>query len=220
MANRHGRAISKEDRAALLAALARHRPHDFEALRTRALVHLAWGSGLRLAECIALDVGQLVEWRGAVPHIRTSSYLRVEQAKGSRHDPAHGWSSAGQFVITPPAAKALRAYLREADTRGWLKRNEGPVFVSYKPRRAGEHTRLTPRGARHSWYRLQRRAGLHSPWYRFHDLRHDAISRFSEACNGDVFRVARFARLDTRTAARYVHTSWTTITEIAALASR
>lgn len=224
MANSHGRAIIPEDRAALLRALAAHGPHQFEALRTAALVQLAWLSGLRISECIALDVPQLIEWQGAVVRVRSAGYLRVDQAKGSKgRRPDGQWTSAGQFVVPAPAARALRAYVREGTTRGWLGRDAGPLFIAHRRNGATSlgHGRLSRKGAWKAWQQLQRRAGLRRPFYRFHDLRHDAITRFATACHGHAFKVARFARLDLRTAARYVQLgSWEAIAEIAAVAAR
>jgi len=219
--NRGGRAILPEDRRALVRALAQHDAHDFEALRTAALVQLAWGAALRSSECCAVNVEQVIDWHGNRPRVRSAAYLKVEQAKGGTH--AHGadWTSAGQFVVTHAAARALRAYVREARARGWLHKR-GPLFLAQRRTATASepHARLTRDGAAKAWRRLQLRAGIARPLYRFHDLRHDSITRFAEECSGDAFKVARFGRLDVRTAQRYVHTSWEQVADIARRAAR
>ena len=219
---RGGRSIAAEDRRRLLRALNQHHSQDFESLRTRALVLLAWGSALRISECVALDVGQVAELNGRGFKLRAASYIRVDQAKGTED-----WSSAGQFPITPHAQTALRTYLAEARRRRWMKADEldAPLFITVRPgprskASNGRHARLAERSARESFARLQRRTSIPLR-YRFHDLRHDAITRFSEACNGNIFRVAQFGRLqDVRTAFRYIHGGIDTIAHIADLAER
>lgn len=199
------RIVDKGDRARIVRALARHAPHDVEALRTRALVTLAWGGALRASEVLALDVDQVTAPNGA---IRSHGFIRAEQSKGH--------NAAGPFVITRDARTALRAYLKEARRRGWVG-TDGPLFIRMRRK---DHGRLSRFGARAAWKRVQERAGIEHQ-YRFHDLRHDAITRFSDACNGNAFRVARFARLqDVRTALRYVHASIDSIAKYAELAER
>lgn len=219
--NNAGRSIAGEDRTRILDAMRRHGPHDFEPLRTTALVQLAWTSALRQSECLALTVSQLVEPRRGGWRIRSSSYLRTTQAKGAKDG---RWSSAGQFVVTPMASRALRAYIAEVSSRDWLDLDDddAPIFRALRlsPNAPSPHGPLSPRGARHCWVTLQRRAGVPRPFYRFHDLRHDSITRFAEACNGDVYKVAKFARCDMRTAARYVHTRFEAVAELAAVAAR
>ena len=207
-----GRSIAADDRARILRALKQHHAEDFEALRTAALVHLAWCSALRLGECCALDVGQLVELGPAGGFkIRATGDVRRDQAKGGDE-----WTSAGQFVVTHPAREALGQYLREARRRRWLdlKLATAPAFIA-----ARRHCRLTPRAARKAWMRVQARAGVVTP-YRFHDLRHDAITRFAEACNGNPWKVAQYGRFDVSTAFHYVHGSIDAIGAVADRAAR
>ncbi len=216
-----GRSIAVEDRRRILRALNQHHAHDFDSLRTRALVLLAWGSALRISECVALDIEQVAELSGRTFKMRTASYIRPDQAKGTAD-----WSSAGQFAITPQTQTALRKYIVEARRRRWMPIDqlEVPLFITVRPgprsTTNARHSRLSERSARAAFTRLQRRTTipLH---YRFHDLRHDAITRFSEACNGNVFRVAQFGRFqDLRTSYRYVHGGIDTIAHIAELAAR
>ena len=208
------RSIARADRTRIDRALQKHKPTDFEALRTRALVMLAMGSALRVSELVSLDVDQVEEHRG----IRVAPYLRNDQAKGGQ---------GGTFIIPPGARGALRDYLAEARRRDYIG-GEGPLFVAHKRNQyaaagnghGARRPRLTKRGAQHSWDRIQQRARVR-PLYKFHDLRHDSITRFSDACNGDPHRIAKFARLaDIRTAMIYVHLSVDALSDLAAVAER
>lgn len=199
------------------------RAGSFSALRTRALVALALGSALRLKECCALDLEQVLDRSGPSWTLRSTCYLRAPQAKGRRVGNKK-WSSAGVFVLTRAAQKALRAYLREAVRRQWLRIDDkkAPLFVTIKgrwQRSADHHVRLSRRTAQHTWEQLQKRAQLNER-YGFHCLRHTAMTRFSEACNGNPYKLAAFGRVTMATALIYVHTSPSTLAELAELASR
>lgn len=223
-----GRAIDDRERNRILSTLTKWAAGgSFYALRTRALILLVWGSALRLSEALALDVAQVLEQpdRAELGRIRGSSLVRPEQAKGRRQG-EHRWHSGGTFVITSPAAKALRAYLAEAIARGWITlpaQPRDPLFITVKGGRtkgAPSRERLGSRAAQRSWVDTQQRAGI-VDLYRFHDLRHDALTRMGDASNGNVFKVAAFGRLrDIRTAQRYVHTSAGSLAELAELAAR
>lgn len=222
--NRPGRLIETPDRRALmqtvndLAASGR----NFATVRTRALVFLAWGSALRLKECLALNVDQIVDvsdtkrpWR-----IRSTAYLRPEQSK-SRRVGSRQWEGGGTFVITKRAREALRVYLRAAEARGWITwppAPDCPLFITARGggshKRAGQQ-RLLRRAAQVQWVQLCKRAAISQP-YRFHDLRHDALTRVAVATEGDVFKVAAFGRLQSMdTAIRYVHHAPTALTDLA-----
>lgn len=224
-----GRAVDEADRAKLLATLTQWAAaRSFYALRTRALVLLAWGSALRLSECLKLDIEQVLEDPNLrkLGRLRGTAYVRGEQAKGRRKGPRR-WNSAGAFVITKPARVALREYLIECVRRGWLTLpapKGTALFLTIKGRVAKgarvQRGRLGKRAAQHSWTALQKRARI-SETYRFHDLRHDALTRVGDVSSGNVFKVAQFGRLkDIRTAQRYVHGSMATLAELAELASR
>jgi integrase len=197
---------------------------SFTALRTRALTLLAWGSGLRLNECCSLNVVQLLEREPAnTKRWRLSSlaYLKTKQAKGRRVG-TRQWTSAGTFVVTKPARHALRAYIRAARARGWMQwppTPTTPLFLVSCGNGERAHSRLGRRAAQHCWHVLQRRA-LVVNLYRFHDLRHDALTRVAEVSGGDAFQVATFGRCDAKTALRYVHNRPSTLTDIAERAAR
>lgn len=227
-----GRAIEPSDRDKILRTLTEwSHSKSFLSLRTAAIVLTAWGSALRLSELLALNLDQLLEDpKGeTLGRLRGTVYVRAEQSKGRRKGAAR-WNSAGSIVLTKRSRQALRAYLLEAIRRGWLTlpAPEGtPVFLAIKlgkPRRDGtrpaNHSRLGKRATQHSWTQLQIRAGVMDV-YRYHDLRHDALTRIGHVSGGNVFKVAQFGRLkDIRTAGRYVHGSIATLTELAELGDR
>ena len=190
---------------------------DFNAVRTRALVLLVWGSALRLKEAIALDLSQVLEdpSSSSIGRLRGSAFVRPEQSRGD---------SAGLFLITKPARAALRVYLEECIKRGWLAlpATKGtPLFITIKGGRtkgALSRQRLSKRAAQHTWTQLQLRAGIAGA-YNFQDLRHDSLTRIGEASNGNVFQVAQFGRLkDIRTAQHFVRGSTSTVAELGELA--
>lgn len=190
-----GRVIEQADRARLLATLSDEAAsRSFLALRTRAFVLLCWGSALRVSEAVALDISQVLdhEWPGS----------RGVRATGIVH--------GAVFAIPTVARAALREYLEQ---RQVTRRSRGPLFVALDSTR-----RLSVRSAQHAWDELQRRAAL-AQHYRTDDLRHDAITRFSNAAKGDVRRVQAFGRFtDIHTAARYVRTQVTSLAELSELA--
>ena len=192
------RSLAREDRERILRELRNHRTGDFQALRTRALVLLAMCSSLRVSECLALDLDQVVD---GLRGIRKVGILERRQAKGG---------NGGAFVITSTARQALMAYIREARKRNWLDES-GPLFIAQTRGKDSSgapcsHLRLSRYTAWRSWIKVQTRANI-QPRYRFHDLRHDSGTRFAKAANGDAYRVSAHMRLsDLRTSLRYVHT--------------
>lgn len=201
-----GRSLAAEDRRAILRELGAHKPNDFARLRLRALALLAMSASLRLSECLALDVQQIMNGRG----VRTVADLEDIQAKGG-----HG----GQFTIAKAARAALRDYVAEARSREWMGET-GPLFVAMRRGqnsngKARSHPRLSRVSAWRAWVAVQVRAGITKP-YRFHDLRHESGTRFAAASGGDVFKVAAHMRLqDIRTAQRYVHGDANDLAELA-----
>ena len=217
--NRPGRPIDKYDRKKIYRTLNIWASGSFTGLRTKALVLLAWGSGLRLAEICALDLSQVVVDRQKKNvRIRTTAYLRKPQSKATKAE--------GVFIITKSARTALRAYIKELYARKWIpfppSRN-APLFVTIKPRNGenkSAHDRLSPRTAQHNFLQVQKMAGIDDP-YRFHDMRHDGFTRMADVTDGNVFRVAAWGRLKgVNTARRYVHESTQTLKEMAEIASR
>ncbi|MGV1080685.1 MAG: tyrosine-type recombinase/integrase [Candidatus Nanopelagicales bacterium] len=209
------RALAPDDRKRILhTANEWARSGSFTGLRTRAFVHLALGSGLRLKELCALNLTQVLDRTARGWRLRSQAYLLAPQSKGRRNGARKKWDSAGSFYLTKNTRTALTLYLREARKRGWIEwppAADTPLFVTVKGRGsddngADHHVRLSHRTAQHAWTLLQARARVTEP-YGVHCLRHEALSRFADACGGDSFKVAKFGRCDLRTALRYVHLS-------------
>jgi len=142
--------------------------------REALLVSLALGTGLRLAEIVGLDVGD-VYLPGGQPRVRVR--LRPEIAKRGR---------AGD-VFLPDG-------LRPKLTRFWsYKRAQGerldpgaPLFCSQTGRR------LSKRRVQVLFRELQTEAGF-DRLYPFHALRHTAVTNVYRASR-DLFLAQRFAR--------------------------
>lgn len=193
----------------------RGRP-SISALRLRAIVLLAAGGALRLGELCNLNLIQVLDdttlgsgrWR-----LRSLVYLRPEQSKGRRVGPEQ-WDSAGTIAINDDARSALRAYIHEVKRRKWVEwppKPDTPLFVAVRGngRHAASaahntHARLSVRTLQWQWGTFQTRAGI-VPAYRFHDLRHTAMTKCAEVTNGNVKLIADFGRCDVQTAMRYVH---------------
>jgi integrase len=215
--NRRGRPVTEIDRKRILKQLSLEAAGGtVNGLRNRALVLLAWDSALRVAEVTALNLAQVVimSVTGRSFRIRSEGWLQKEQSKGNEAE--------GIFLITESTRKALTLYVRALKRERWIKLPPGnglPLFLTVKLRGGAGHKRLSIRGAQNVFLSLQERARITEP-YRFHDLRHDAITRFAETCDGNAFRVAEYMRVrDIRTAIRYVHGSLKTSRDIAERAS-
>ena len=212
------RPLTSADRKRVRYALRRIADHDFEALRTAAITLIAWGSGLRLSECLALEVGQVEAARRN--SIRERVTLRGQQVKGGKEN-----GKAVSITLPEDARSALRRYLVEAREREWLEDDvhpNAPLFVARRCNgRPGHHPRLAKRSAQDSWKRLQQRAGVPPPLYRFQDLRHDALTVFADHCHGDPWRTAKFARhQNVNTTLSYIHSSMNDVATTAELAAR
>ncbi|MCH9681645.1 MAG: tyrosine recombinase XerC [Deltaproteobacteria bacterium] len=125
-------------------------PDDVKTRRDRAVLEVLYGAGLRVSECVRLDVDHL-RWEGA--RLR----LRVVRGKG------------GKDRLVPvgrSAAQALRAYL---DSREQLVRPRSPLEAVFLGNRGGRlsdrqvrylverrsvaqaQARISPHGLRHSF---------------------------------------------------------------------
>jgi len=197
------RALTTADRNRVFATLEQWcSSGSVVALRTRALVALAADSGLRVNECCALEVDQLLAFKPKTSEtvkLARSFYLRPAQAKGG---------GAGTVELSPRARAAIGAYVRAAVAAGWMSwppKARAPLFLGHRGRGGARgHARLSKRSAQHSWHDLQARARLSSR-YPFHTLRHDAASRWRRS-GADLFALMRQMRWrDVQTAQRYVH---------------
>jgi integrase len=182
---------------------------NFTALRTLAIASLVYDCGLRLSEVLSLSIEQVTE-RGPSskpPRFLSTFHLEDEQAKGREDtEDRRGYSSARVVVLPKRVRAVLGRYCRELRRRKWIKGWRGSLWVVQKGREAGTHEQVSERTLQAAWNVWQLRAGVADP-YRFHDLRHTAITRWTESTD-DVFAVALLSgHNDVRTTLGYKHAS-------------
>jgi integrase len=157
-------------------------------LRDHTLISMALGTGLRLAEIVGLNVGDVFTPDGA-PRVRVR--VRKEIAKGGR--------AADVFLPDRLVAK-LRRYSRWKRERGESLAPDAPLFVNQSRRR------ISKRRVQFAWAAWQRRAGFDRV-YGFHALRHTAVTNVYRASR-DLFLAQRFARhVSPLTTTVYTHPS-------------
>ena len=159
--------LTRSDQLALLDVV-QERPR--EAL----LVSLALGTGLRLAELVGLDVGD-VYLPGGQPRVRVR--LRAEIAKRGR--------AGDVFLPDGLKPKLVRFWRHKVDERERLD-PAAPLFCSCTGRR------LSKRRVQVLFRGLQIEARF-DRLYPFHALRHTAITNVYRASR-DLFLAQRFAR--------------------------
>jgi integrase/recombinase XerC len=135
---------------------------------------LALGTGLRLAEIVGLNVGDVFAPDGT-PRVR----VRVERelAKGGR--------DADVFLPDRLVAKLRRLWAWKRD-RGEDLAPDAPLFANQSG------NRISKRRAQHAWAAWQLRAGFGRS-YGFHALRHTAVTNVYRATR-DLFLAQRVAR--------------------------
>jgi integrase/recombinase XerC len=159
--------LTRSDQLALLEVV-KDRPR--EAL----LVSLALGTGLRLAEIVGLDVGDLF-LPGGQPRVRVR--LRAEIAKRGR---------AGDVFLPDGLKPKLVRFWRHKLSERERSDPGAPLFCSCTGRR------LSKRRVQVLFRGLQTEAGF-DRLYPFHALRHTAITNVYRASR-DLFLAQRFAR--------------------------
>lgn len=160
--------LTAEEQGRLLAITAA----DPEALRDHMLLAFALGTGLRLHELLALEVGDV-----SFPDGTPRSRVRLRVAKGGRR--------ADIFLPRRLQAK-LRKFLVWKRRGGESLAPEAPLFLSAQGRR------LSKRRAQQVFADWQRRAGLDQR-HTFHRLRHTAVNQVYRATK-DILLTQRFAR--------------------------
>jgi integrase/recombinase XerC len=143
-------------------------------VRDHLIYSLALGTGLRLAEIVGMNVGDVYTPEGRP---RNRVRLRPEIAKGGR--------SGDAFLPDALLAKFLRFWRHKA-TRGEGLQPEDPLFCSQS------RIRISPRRVQFAFRTWQQRAGL-DRLYPFHALRHTAVTNVYRATR-DLFLAQRFAR--------------------------
>ncbi len=142
--------------------------------RDHTMISLALGTGLRLAEIVGLDVGDVFTTEGT-PRVRVR--LRREIAKGGR---------AADVFLPDRLVTKLRRYWMWKKQRGESLDPDAPLFANQS------RHRISKRRVQHAWTGWQRRAGFDRS-YGFHALRHTAVTNVYRTSR-DLFLAQRFAR--------------------------
>jgi integrase/recombinase XerC len=157
-------------------------------LRDHTIYSMALGTGLRLAELVGLNVGDVFASDGT-PRVRVR--IRPEIAKGGR--------TADVFLPDRLVVK-LRRFWRWKRTRGEDLAPGAPVFCNQSRRR------ISKRRVQFAWRTWQRKAGF-DRLYPFHCTRHTAVTAVYRATH-DLFLAQRFARhVSPLTTVVYTHPS-------------
>jgi len=143
-----------------------------DAFRDHMILAVALGTGLRLHELLALDVGDIA-FPDGTPRLR----VRLRIAKGGR---------TSDIFLPRRLQTKLRRFLVWKRRGGESLVPEAPLFASRDGRR------LSKRRAQQIFEMWQRRAGL-DQHYSFHTIRHSAINSVYRATR-DILLTQRFAR--------------------------
>ena len=156
--------------------------------RDHTIFSMALGTGLRLAELVGLNVGDVFSPDG-VPRVRVR--VRKEIAKGGR--------AADVFLPDRLVAK-LRRFWQHKRHRGEGLESSDPLFCNQSRRR------VSKRRVQFAWRTWQRKAGF-DRLYPFHSTRHSAVTAVYRATH-DLFLAQRFARhVSPLTTVVYTHPS-------------
>jgi len=156
--------------------------------RDHLIYSLALGTGLRLAEIVGLNVGDVYTPEGK-PKNRVR--LRREIAKNGR---------AGDVFLPDALVAKFRMFWRHKTARRDALRPEDPLFCSQTRRR------ISPRRVQFAFRTWQVKAGF-DRLYPFHALRHTAVTNVYRASR-DLFLAQRFARhVSPLTTTIYTHPS-------------
>jgi len=143
-------------------------------LRDHLIYSLALGTGLRLAEIVGLNVGEVYSPDGRPKNRRR---LRREIAKNGR---------AGDVFLPDALVVKFRRFLRHKATRREGLRPEDPLFCSQT------RSRISPRRVQFAFRTWQVKAGF-DRLYPFHSLRHTAVTEVYRRSR-DLFLAPSFAR--------------------------
>jgi integrase len=159
--------LTTEEQRAILAATASH-------ARDHLVLSIALGTGLRLAEIVGLDVGDVYLPNGE-PRVRVR--IRREIAKGGR--------AADVFLPDRLVAKLRRFRIWKA-RRGESLDSAAPLLCNQSRRR------ISKRRVQDAWRGWQVQVGFDRV-YPFHALRHTAVTNVYRATR-ELFLAQRFAR--------------------------
>lgn len=186
------RTLTDRELRQLLKVTGQHR----EGFRDHMILSLAIGTGLRISEIVALDVGDVcADLKKRTP--RWTIQLRTFKRAGAGADPQD------HRVHLPEATRyKLQKYLRTAV----IVRGEPAPTTATPLFRSREGARLSVRRVREMFDEWQTRAGFDSH-YNFHSLRHTAITLVRRG-TGDIRIAQKFARhTNIGTTVRYEHAS-------------
>ncbi len=173
--------LTFDEQALILRVTARN-------LRDHVVISLALGTGLRLAEIVGMDVGDVFAPDGT-PRVRVR--VRREIAKGGR---------VADVFLPERLAKKLRRYWKWKKQRGESLEPDAALFANQSRRR------ISKRRVQHAWTGWQQKAGFDRA-YGFHALRHTAVTNVYRASK-DLFLAQRFARhVSPLTTTIYTHPS-------------
>ncbi len=174
--------LTLAEQRAILRATARN-------LRDHLIYSLALGTGLRLAEIVGLNVGDVYLPNGAP---RTRIRLRPELAKGGR---------AADVFLPDSLLRKFRKYRKHRRRTDHGLKPGDPLFCSQ-----GGKRRISPRRVQFAFRTWQVKAGF-DRLYPFHALRHTAVTNVYRASR-DLFLAQRFARhVSPLTTTIYTHPS-------------
>lgn len=158
-------------------------------LRDHLVYSLALGTGLRLAEIVGLNVGDVYLPNG-MP--RTRMRLRPEIAKGGR---------SSDVFLPDSLVRKFRRYRKHKRRNGHGLKPGDPLFCSQ-----GGKRRISPRRVQFAFRTWQAKAGF-DRLYPFHALRHTAVTNVYRSSR-DLFLAQRFARhVSPLTTTVYTHPS-------------
>ena len=157
-------------------------------LRDHTIFSMALGTGLRLAELVGLNVGDVFAPDGT-PRVRVR--IRPEIAKGGR---------AADVFLPDRLVVKLKRFWRFKRQRGEDLAPGEPLFCNQSRRR------ISKRRVQFAWRTWQQKAGFYR-LYPFHCTRHSAVTNVYRATH-DLFLAQRFARhVSPLTTVVYTHPS-------------
>jgi site-specific recombinase XerC len=173
--------LTQAEQRAILRATADH-------IRDHLIYSLALGTGLRLAEIVGMNVGDVYTPDGKP---RNRVRLRPEIAKGGK---------AGDVFLPAALASKLRRFWRYKASRREGLQSTDPLFCNQSRRR------ISKRRVQFAFRTWQVKAGF-DRLYPLHALRHTAITNVYRASR-DLFLAQRFARhVSPLTTTVYTHPS-------------
>jgi len=164
-------------------------------LRDHLLLSIALGTGLRVNELVSLNVGDVMNGKGA----KGIWNLRAETTKGGY---------GGEVALPDRLRRKVSRFIRWKADRGESLDPDAPLFISRGGGRSGKAGggRLSVRATQHLFKVWQQRCGFDRR-VRFHDLRHSFCSALWRA-TGDLRLVQQAARhASPSTTSIYTHAS-------------